>query len=79
MPKAEEESDAESQKRRKRQIKDQSNHIRQKRRMLSIEDVTDAISGVDGRTLNELPGWLRNTILSVIQQLKEAIRAKGTS
>ena len=45
MPKAREESDTESKKQRKRQIENQSNPIRSKRRALSIGDVPDAIRG----------------------------------
>ena len=77
MPQAKAESDTESQKQRQRQFEDQINPIRPKRRMLPIEDVPDEIRGVVGRTLNELPGWSGDAILSPIQQLKEERRTKG--
>ena len=79
MPKANGGSGAESQKQRQRRIESQFNPIRPSRRKLSIEDVPSAIRVIEGRTLNELPGWLGDEIVNVIQQLKEESRAKGVS
>ena len=77
MLKAKAESATESQKQRKRQFESHSIPISSERRMLPIEDVPSALRGGEGKTVSELPAWLGNTDVSVIQQLKQDSREKG--
>ena len=79
MPEAKGKSDTEPQKQRRGLIDGQRNPISPRRRMLSIGDVPFAIGEVDGKAVSELPAWLGDAILSVIQQLKQDSREKGGS